>query len=409
MKKRIRIFAGAAGFAALCLVGAAALLASRLPDRLSFVEGQALTVNAPVRLDVVGDRPAAVQASETLRAGGQFTASLRLFHIVPVKTVTVSIVRETDVIPCGATFGVKLYTAGVVVVGMTDVDTADGGHNPAYDAGIRPGDVILAINGRPVSSNDDVASIVAGCGGKPLTFSLKRGSVGFQARFTPLKSISAGEYKAGMWVRDSTAGIGTITFYSPQTGVFGALGHGICDVDTGKIMPLLAGDVVKVHIAGIVRGAKGQPGEIQGTLDDDAWGSLSMNTETGVFGSLSIPETGKAVPVAMPQEIQAGPAKILATLDDSGPKAYDISIEKINWNDAPTKNMVIRVTDPALLSKTGGIVQGMSGCPILQNGRLVGAVTHVFVNDPQLGYGIFAENMLNTAKTLENFTQKDVS
>lgn len=410
MKKFVKFTATVFGVMAMLVLMAALLIANELPNNLYVVDGNKLTLKAQLPLNLKTDCSNCLQVEDMVKTGSHYTGTIKIFNSVPVKKVNVSVVNESYVVPCGYTFGVKLYTAGVVVVGMSEIETVQGPKMPATEAGIQVGDVIFAISGKPVSSNSDVESIVSGCNGATLPVSLKRGNIGIQVKLKPVKSSSDGTYKAGLWVRDSTAGIGTITFYNPKNSTFGGLGHGICDVDTGKLMPLMAGDVVKVNITGIVKGAKGQPGELQGSLDNSIWGSLSMNTETGVYGVLNGIEENKAIPVAMPQDVHTGPAKIIATLDASGPKTYSVEISKIHFNDsAPTKNMIIKVTDKALLSKTGGIIQGMSGCPIIQDGKLVGAVTHVFVNDPQMGYGIFAENMINTSKTLENFYQKDVS
>lgn len=409
MRNLAKLTAAVLGGAALAVLCSGFILAHDIPDNVSVVEGKSLTFfgNLPLKMEAAGPK---LVAANTKKTPQNYTDELKLFGSVPIKSVNVTVVKETYVVPCGSTFGVKFYTQGVVIVGMTDVDTAAGSKNPAYAAGVRTGDVIMAINGKPVSTNNEVGDLFSQSGGRVMTLSLRRGDTGFTVSFRPEKSVSDGEYKAGLWVRDSTAGIGTITFYDPQSFVFGGLGHGICDVTTGEILPLMAGDVVKVNITGIEKGTRGTPGEIEGTLDNNSWGSLSENTETGVYGVLNSVQVGKPIPVAMRQEVTVGPAKIIATLDNSGPKMYSVDIEKIHFNDdSPTKNMIIHVTDPELIKKTGGIVQGMSGCPIIQNGRLVGAVTHVFVNDPERGYGIFAENMINTAKTLENNTEKDVS
>lgn len=386
------------------------VLSKQIPDNVSVVEGRQLTFSSRLPIKVSDVSPNFIQTGSIKKTGRHYSDEVKIFGAVPVKSVNVSVVKETYVIPCGCTFGVKFYTSGVVVVGMSDVDTANGPQNPAYDAGIRVGDVIMAINGKTVCSNSDVSEIFSSSGGKVMNISLKRKNVGFSVSFKPVKSQSENSYKAGLWVRDSTAGIGTMTYYDQKSYIFGGLGHGICDVDTGEILPLMTGDVVKVNMTGIVKGNKGEPGELQGTLDDNNWGTLCTNTETGVYGVLNSAEVGKSIPVAMRQEVKVGPAEILATIDNTGPKRYSVQIEKIHFNDdAPTKNMIIKVTDSTLLKKTGGIVQGMSGCPIVQNGYLIGAVTHVFVNDPQRGYGIFAENMINTSKALENSSQKVVS
>lgn len=403
----VTILCAAASFFVLTTV---IVLSKEIPDNVSVVEGKQLTFSSTLPLKVSEKTADSIAAGSLKKTSRHYSDEVKVFGAVPVKSVNVSVVKETYVVPCGYTFGVKFYTSGVVVVGMTDVDTASGPQNPAYDAGIRVGDVIMAINGKPVSTNAEVAKLFSGSGGRLMDISLKRKNVGFSVSFNPVKSVSENTYKAGLWVRDSTAGIGTMTYYDPKSYVFGGLGHGICDVDTGEILPLMTGDVVKVNMTGIVKGSKGEPGELQGILDDNKWGTLSINSETGVYGVLNSAEVGKSIPVAMRQDVKVGPAEIIATVDNTGPKRYSVEIEKIHFNDdSPTKNMIIRVTDSELLKKTGGIVQGMSGCPIIQNGSLVGAVTHVFVNDPQRGYGIFAENMINTSKELENSSQKVVS
>ena len=303
--------------------------------------------------------------------------------------------------PSGAAFGIKLYTDGVIIVGMSDLNSESAGiNNPAYKAGIRVGDIILDLNGTKVSSNEDVASVVEKSEGKPIVAVIKRKNLSFTVKFTPQKSISDGVYKAGIWVRDSTAGIGTMTFFDPETGVFAGLGHGICDADTGEILPLMSGDVVGVTINGYVKGQKGTPGEVKGLFaSDNVIGSLFSNCETGIYGKLNtLPQNTKAIPIAMCQQIKEGPAKIYCTLNGTSISSYDIVIEKVNYNDKiETKNMIVKVTDKKLLEMTGGIIQGMSGSPIEQDGKLVGAVTHVFINDPTRGYGIFIENMLKNS------------
>ncbi|MEG6571268.1 SpoIVB peptidase [[Clostridium] cellulosi] len=406
----IKISAATIGTIALSVLSTGLIIAREIPDSFSIVEGEKLSFNNkfPIKAELTGSKY--VLANNISKAGKHYSDELMFLGSVPIKNIKVSVVKQVSVVPSGETFGVKFYTAGVVVVGMTDVDTAEGAKNPAYEAGIRKGDVILAINGKSVTSNSEVSALFSASNGKSITVSLKRGNVGFSVTFKPALSVSTNSYKAGLWVRDSTAGIGTITYYNPSNYSFAGLGHGICDVDTGKIMPLLTGDVVKVNMTGIVKGTSGQPGELLGVLSDTVWGNLCMNNETGVYGFLNSVNVGKPVPVAMKQEVTEGPAEIIATIDNSGPKKYSVEIEKIHFNDdSPTKNMIIKVTDKNLLKATGGIVQGMSGCPIIQKGRLVGAVTHVFVNDPQRGYGIFAENMINSSKVLEKSQQKDVS
>ena len=346
-----------------------------------------------------------IEAGSLNTSNENYQANLMLFNMIPVKSVNIQLVQETKVIPCGNPFGVKIFTEGVVVVGMTDVKTEKGTVNPAKEAGLKTGDVILEIDDTKVNSNEEVSSIISGCNGKAMELSVQRSNVVFETNLVPVKSSTDGTYKAGLWVRDSSAGIGTLTFYDPTTKSFAGLGHGICDIDTGEILPLLSGDIVKANISGVVKGEKGSPGELRGYFTDSKpIGNLEANVSGGVYGYMEQnPSALKPVTVAMKQQVKAGKAQVLTTIDGVTPEYYDIEIESVNYDEnALTKNMVIRITDERLLEKTGGIVQGMSGSPILQDGMLVGAVTHVFVNEPQKGYGIFAENMLAVSKTISN-------
>ncbi len=259
--------------------------------------------------------------------------------------------------------------------------------------GIKTGDVIVSIDGETVTTTEQVASIVEESSGKTMTFHIRRDNIAFDIRFTPALSVNESRWKAGLWVRDSSAGIGTLTFFDPESQVFGGLGHAVCDVDTGEILPISSGEIVPARIYSVVKGAVGTPGELRGGFEAGSLGSLRTNGETGIYGELSTaPADGQAVPVAMKQQVHTGQAQVLTTIHGTTPKLYDIRIDQVRYNDsAPTRNMVIVITDEELLEQTGGIVQGMSGSPILQDGMLVGAVTHVFVNDPTKGFAIFAE------------------
>ena len=315
-------------------------------------------------------------------------------------------------IPGGTPFGLRLYTNGVVIVGMDSVETKEGSVNPAKEAGLKEGDVIVSMDGQPVSRNEDVSRIFKGCAGHALKFHIRRGAQELDVTFQPACSISDGKFRAGLWIRDSSAGVGTLTFYEPESRVFAGLGHAICDVDTGEEMPLLAGDIVDAHINGCYKGTKGAAGELCGVFGNRVMGSLAVNGNTGVYGVMNAGNalSGKAIPVALRQEVKTGPAQIISTVDGKAPQYYDVEITKIySGPDTQVKNMIVEVTDSALIEKTGGIVQGMSGSPIIQNGMLVGAVTHVFVNNPLQGYGIFAESMLHTAENVAATQEKQAS
>lgn len=305
---------------------------------------------------------------------------------------------ELMLIPGGQAFGVKFYTDGVMVVDMTAFETADGMRNPAYEAGIRTKDIIISVNGEKITSNRDISKIVSACNGKQVVFEVKRNDTTFTVNVSPQKSAAQDSYKVGLWVRDSTAGIGTITYFNPQTGHFAGLGHGISDVDTGVLMPLAAGDVIGANISSVIKGQKGAPGQLEGSFNEFVqYGSLLQNTSQGVFGKTEDRNllSQQAIPIASNEQVEVGEVTIRCTTNGTQVSEYKAMIESINKSSSSQgKNMVIKITDEALLEKTGGIVQGMSGSPILQNGKLVGAVTHVLINDPTMGYGIFIENML---------------
>ncbi len=370
-----------------------AYYASSIPDSMAVFEGESLG-----DLGLVTCEPKAAPVSAAITQG-PVNYEAKLLGVIPVKTVSVSVLKKTSLVPVGKAFGVKLFTQGVMVVGMSSITTAEGDKNPAYEAGVRTRDIIISAGGKEVNTIDELSEVITRSGGQPVTLECQRNGAKFTASITAVKDAGDGQYKAGLWVRDSTAGIGTITFLQPDTGLFAGLGHGICDVDTGDIMPLMTGTVVAAEIHEVRKGERGLPGELRGVfLDDSVFGKLMGNSETGIFGKVESDTsqfTGEALQPATYTEIEEGKAEILANVEGNLVERFEIEITKVYKNSGyTTKNMTIRVTDSRLLAKTGGIVQGMSGCPIIQNGKLVGAVTHVLVNDPTKGYGIFIENML---------------
>ena len=407
--KRIRTIIHAAtavvGAVSMVLLGLTAYINLAAPDHYYNVEGETFSVSSMfgIQVNTSYEEDAAAQAGTDTPVSQQ--VGLSLFGIIPVKTATVDTVPEIMLAPCGTPFGVKILTDGVIVVGLNDITTADGTVNPGKQANIQTGDIIYKINGVEVSSNDDVAKAISSSKGETVSVELQRDGKNLTLPLTPALSSIDNTYKAGLWVRDSSAGIGTVSFYDPQTGAFGGLGHAISDVDTGEVLPVLKGDVVNVKIHDIVKGTVGTPGELRGSfVSNESCGTITVNNDSGVFGTMyEAPYYDRLVPMGLKQEIQTGKATILTTINGSTPKEYEIEIEKFNlFENSPTKNMVIRITDPELLELCGGIVQGMSGSPILQNGKLVGAVTHVFVNDPTRGYAIFAENMYQNVSILQN-------
>ncbi|MCL2095360.1 MAG: SpoIVB peptidase [Oscillospiraceae bacterium] len=328
---------------------------------------------------------------------GIYTASL--FGLIPIKKVQVNIFPEASLIPGGMPFGVKFFTEGVVVVGVSDIETDKGAVNPAKTAGIKTSDIITKINGIEVGGVEETAQIIESSKGEVLTLGVIRDGRNIELKLKPVFSVSENKYKSGIWLRDSTAGIGTVTFISPANYVFGGLGHGICDVDTGNLMPLRKGAIVDADISSAIKGKPEAPGELKGKFKENM-GTLLANTQNGIFGILSnmpvSPENSAPVPVGLGSDIKEGPAVIYSTVDESGVREFQIEIIKIYKNSSDSKNFLVKITDPELLEITGGIVQGMSGSPIMQNGKIIGAVTHVLVSDPSKGYGISMENMFSS-------------
>ncbi len=300
-----------------------------------------------------------------------------------------------EVIPGGMAFGVKYYAKGAIVIGVCDVETASGLASPARDAGLTVGDVIISAGGSEITGLEDLLQLVEECGGQKIEIEYTRNEQHMTAVVKPVIDRTANTYRIGVWVRDSTAGIGTITFIDAKTKRFGGLGHGINDSSTGMLMPFGKGSIVDVDITGVTKGRKSLPGELKGDFGRKELGTLCANTEVGVFGTYCDLPSGLAspVPVGTRRDLKTGKATVRSAVDGTV-RDYEIEIVEIYDDSGKTKNFLIRVTDKALLDITGGIVQGMSGSPILQNGKLVGAVTHVLVNDPTKGYGILIENML---------------
>ncbi len=325
---------------------------------------------------------------------------VKLLNIIPVKTTVINNAKRQYVVLGGENFGIKIYTNGVVIVGMDCVETENGTKNPAKEAGFKVGDIIKTVDGVFVQSNSHFAKIMQSSNGEELTIKIERQGKEQNISFRTLKEKDTNKYRAGLWVRDSTAGLGTISFYNPENGSFAGLGHGVYDIDTGKILPLGKGEVCSVTINDIYESKKGNIGELCGILDSKVKGTLCINCEMGVYGFVTCPQKEK-IPVAIKSEVKTGKAQIACSVNNKV-DYYDIEITKV-YSKSPSvnKDMVIKITDEKLIDITGGIVQGMSGSPIIQNGMLVGAVTHVFVNNPKQGYAILAEKMLETSTCQE--------
>lgn len=304
----------------------------------------------------------------------------------------------TELIPVGDTVGIELSMGGVMIARIGSVKTDNGEKSPAGDAGLLCGDIITRFNSRVTATASDFLTAASGMDGSPVELYVKRGDKDICFTIKPVQS-SDGAYQLGLWLRDGVSGIGTVTFYDPASGIYGALGHGINDLESGALLPAAEGNILDAQVVDIVKGESGAPGELCGKYDRSAvLGTLDSNTVCGIFGkaadSLS---SGKALPVASSGEIKLGPAIILSNICDNEIKEYSVTISRIYRDGNDLRDIMLTITDPELLSATGGIVQGMSGSPIIQDGKIVGAVTHVLVNDPTRGYGIFIENMLEAA------------
>ena len=327
--------------------------------------------------------------------------------LIPLKSVAVQKINDLEVYPGGTSVGVRLSTEGVLVVGHSEIETQEGKvESPAKNAGIELGDVILKVNGEEIQGSKDLSKKIRDIKAETITMELKRDEKIISKEVILLKEEE--EYKLGLWVRDSTAGIGTLTFYHKETGSFGALGHPITDGDTNKAFTIKKGELLSSSVLSVRKGEKGVPGELKGLFINDkiSIGSIKKNTTAGIFGETESPIVNdlytKPIKIGFRNDIKEGPAKIITSIDENGPKEYDIEIVKLLAQDTPgAKSMVIKVTDKELLEKTGGIVQGMSGSPIIQNNKLVGAVTHVLINKPDVGYGIYIEWMLKDAGVLD--------
>lgn len=369
----------------------------RIPDEMTISEYDEMNVGKTYVCQALVNHSAEdVSPVET-----EYLTSVRLFNVFPVKSAKVKVSRRKYVVPGGNAFGIRLYTKGVMVIRIDAVTTASGNVSPGRLSGLKEGDMIISVDGVEVFRNRELSAIFASGNGKTLRLKIERDGKRKEIDFTPVLCSEDSTYKGGLWIRDSTAGIGTVTWYDRTNGVFAGLGHAVCDTDTGEIMPLSGGDAVEALIKGCYKGTSGSAGELCGVFSAGTIGSLYINGETGVYGIMdTFDQNSNVVPVALRQEVKIGAAQIICTVDDNGLAYYDIEIEKVLNNKDNQRNLVLKVTDPVLLEKTGGIVQGMSGSPIIQNGMLVGAVTHVFVDDPSEGYGIFAENMVETAQSL---------
>lgn len=398
-RKIIRSVGALLSAAFLCVFGTAGYYSSKLPSAVTIEPASELKIAEYPEISCSADPDAVMQTFGGYPETKQVTLSL--FGAIPVKSVSVTEKEAPVLIPCGYPFGIKLLMDGVMVTELGAVTDVSGNTScPAEEAGIVTGDIIKSANGEALVSNSRLQEIISQSGGREISLLVSRNDTEFTAQLRPVFSEKNNMWRGGMWVRDSIAGIGTMTFINKETGEFAGLGHPICDSDTGGLVPVYSGEAVPVEITEARRGEKGIPGELRGSFTSGTYGILERNSGCGVFGRLNEESIQKLCGASCEyvmgyrQDITTGEAEILTTVSGKTPEKYKIEIESIDLNsDESSKNMVIRITDKRLLKKTGGIIQGMSGSPIIQNGRLVGAVTHVFVADPTRGYAVFADNM----------------
>jgi len=365
--------------------------------------------------DMVGGFYPENSSRGTLRTEGSFFQEsdnlflrLDLFGLIPIKRIQVELKKQQSVFPGGNSIGVSMNIRGALVVGISEVSDLNGErHHPAAYAGIRPGDIIESVNNITVENARHLSEMINESGDGEVDIEIKRGKVSFRADVLPVKDAQDSKYRLGLWVRDSTAGVGTLTFYDAKNGRFGALGHAITDVDTGMLLSVKDGEIVQSDVIDVRQGRRGEPGELRGGFSerDRIIGDIVKNTKYGIYGNVRRPVPNllykKPLPVGCQFTVNVGSATLLTTVDGNGVEQFEMEIVGINRQNYPNpKGMIVQITDPDLLNRTGGIVQGMSGSPIIQNGRLVGAITHVFVNDPTKGYAIFIEWMLKEAEKI---------
>lgn len=375
-----------------------------IPNSIVLFQGEEL--NLGIVLGVIlkdkNDEYASIETSSTLNNNilEKKNITLSLFNLIDVKNIEINTIPKTSVVPLGNSVGLKLYTSGVLVVGMTEVE----GQKPYENTGIEEGDMIVEVNQEEVTCTAELLNSINNSKGKNLSIKYIRDGEEYVSTMAPIKTKD-NEYKLGLWVRDGAAGIGTMSYYEPSTNKFAALGHGIIDIDTEELINISSGELVTSKISSIVKGKEGVPGEIKGTIiNGETIGNVCNNSNFGIYGDITDKSklgvsTTNEIPVANREEIKEGKAKILLNLENGVREEYEIEITKIyKNNNANNKSMLIKVTDNKLLELTGGIIQGMSGAPIIQDGKFIGAVTHVLVNDPSTGYAVFGDLMIKQSR-----------
>ena len=339
---------------------------------------------------------------------GSANVQLNLFGIIPIKDIKITSVDQKILIPGGQSIGVMLHTKGALVVGLMDISRENGEKsNPAATAGLCVGDIIVEYDGIVINDASHLSQLIEEYKGKEVAIVVLRDQVRVELAVKPELDAQTNTYKLGAWLRDSTVGVGTLTFYDPESGRLAGLGHAITDFDTGEILAVKEGNIVESKIVGVIKGEAGSPGELKGSFDygTKTLGSIEKNTEYGIYGNAEKElqnELYTYLEAADRSEVELGKASILCTIDEDGVAEYSCQIIKIYDQDTQAqRSFILEIDDPVLLEKTGGIVQGMSGSPIIQNGKLIGAVTHVFIDNPKRGYGVYIDWMLKDMSEME--------
>jgi len=348
------------------------------------------------QINIDMNQPFTIESSQT----GKYIVNLKLFGLFNFKNISLDVIENVQLIPCGNPIGIYVETNGILVLGSGRITGADGLNYEPINNKLKSGDYILSINNKLISSKSELINEIQNSSGEDITLLVRRNQEEITVRISPVKTTS-GSYKIGAWIRDNTQGIGTLTFISTN-GLFGALGHGITDIDTGLLMDIKGGTIYAAEIMSVIKGKEGEPGELIGMIRQSSKfkiGDIRENTFQGIFGSINRNYNGffedEALEIGLKQEVKKGKALIRCTVEDEI-KDFEIEIESVDLsNSNHSKGIIIRITDESLLQLTGGIVQGMSGSPIIQNNKIIGAVTHVFIQDSTKGYGTFIENMVN--------------
>ena len=389
------------------------LVIQNIPNKIVIFQGEEISVKTLLGLKIKTYNRDSIETSSNIKNNlsqdvGKKDLKVSLFNNIDLKDVEVNVLPRTKIIPVGNIAGIKLYTNGVLVVGMSEIEGKDNKkYKPYENSGIQEGDTIIKINEHEIDSSKDLVETINLSKGESIKVKYIHEEETKECSMIPIETLN-NDYKLGIWVRDSAAGVGTVTFYEKESKTFGALGHGITDIDTDELINISSGEFITTRILNIAKGEKGMPGKIQGTIENqENIGTISKNTKFGIYGkvsnlsSLNI-DTSKEMEIALRDEIKLGKATILCSLDNEKPKEYEIEIEKIyKDNNYDNKSMKIKVVDDKLIKKTGGIIQGMSGSPIIQNGKFIGAITHVLVNSPIEGYAVFGDIMIKQMRTVD--------